>query len=226
MLELIDEPSLRGKTYVFEDRIEAGCLLAEKLRNIAILNEKTIVLAIPAGGVPVGFTIAKSLKIPFYAFIVRKIQIPWNTEAGFGALSLDGTILLNEGVTRHLGLTRTEIEECIEKTRKIVKERAKMFGTRKSLPNLRDKIVIFVDDGLASGFTMLTAIKAARKHNSRKVVVATPTASLSAIELLKPEADIIICLNIRGGPIFAVADAYKKWYDLSDEEVVAYLSEI
>lgn len=225
-MKLIDEPNLRDKTHVFKDRTEAGSLLAEKLRNMAILDEKTVVLAIPAGGVPVGFMIAKGLKLPFYVFIVRKIQIPWNTEAGFGALSLDGTILLNKEVTRHLGLTSTEIEECIEKTRKIVEDRAKMLGAEKPLPNFNDKIVILVDDGLASGFTMLTAIKAVRKHNPRKAIVTTPTASLSAIRLLKPNADIIICLNIRGGPIFAVADAYKKWYDLSDEEVATYLSKI
>ena len=93
------------------------------------------------------------------------------------------------------------------------------------MPQLRDKIVIFVDDGLASGFTMLAAARSARKSMPKNIVVAVPTASLGAIELLLPEADKIICLNIRSGPSFAVADAYENWYDLTEEEVLKILSE-
>ena len=87
------------------------------------------------------------------------------------------------------------------------------------MPDLTGKVVILVDDGLASGFTMLAAVRAVKEQSPKKVVVAIPTASLGAIELLAPEVDEIVCLNIRSGPSFAVADAYKNWYDLTDEEV-------
>ena len=90
-------------------------------------------------------------------------------------------------------------------------------------PDLKDKITIIVDDGLASGFTMLAAARSIKKNNPEKIVVAVPTASLRAIELLAPELDEIVCPNIRSGPVFAVADAYKNWYDLTDEEVTNIL---
>jgi putative phosphoribosyl transferase len=91
------------------------------------------------------------------------------------------------------------------------------------MPVLKDKVVILVDDGLASGFTMLAAARSARKRTPQKVIVAVPTASLGAVELLAPRVDEIVCLNIRSGSVFAVADAYKNWYDLTDEEVIKIL---
>ena len=94
------------------------------------------------------------------------------------------------------------------------------------MPQLRDKVVILVDDGLASGFTMLAAARSVRKSLPKSVVVAVPTASKSAIELLMPEVDKILCLNVRSGPSFAVADAYENWYDLTDEEVLKILKEV
>jgi putative phosphoribosyl transferase len=91
------------------------------------------------------------------------------------------------------------------------------------MPDLKDKTVILVDDGLASGFTMLAAARSARKRTPRKIIVAASTASMGAVELLAPEVDEIVCLNIRSGPVFAVSDAYKNWYDLTDEEVIKIL---
>ena len=93
------------------------------------------------------------------------------------------------------------------------------------MPNLKDKIVILVDDGLASGFTMLAAARSVKDKAPKKVIVAVPTASSGAIELLAPEVDEIICLNIRSGSSFAVADAYENWHDLTDEEVLKILKE-
>ena len=91
------------------------------------------------------------------------------------------------------------------------------------MPDLKDKVVILVDDGLASGFTMLAAARSSRRRHPKKMVVAVPTASVGAIKLLTSEVDEIVCLNIRSGPVFAVADAYKNWYDLTDEEVTKIL---
>ena len=169
--------------------------------------------------------VAKELGVPMDVVIVRKIQIPWNTEAGFGAVTWDGETVLNEPLVEQLDLTKEEIAESILKTKRNIQDRLRLFRQDKPMPHLRDKIVIFVDDGLASGFTMLAAARSARKSMPKNIVVAVPTASLGAIELLLPEADKIICLNIRSGPSFAVADAYENWYDLTEEEVLKILSE-
>ena len=217
--QIIEEPYLRERLNVFRDRFQAGNFLAQKLREYRG-KKNVIVLAVPAGGVPVGYVVAKELGVPMDVVIVRKIQIPWNTEAGFGAVTWDGETVLNEPLVEQLDLTKEEIAESILKTKRNIQDRLRLFRQDKPMPQLRDKIVIFVDDGLASGFTMLAAARSARKSMPKNIVVAVPTASLGAIELLLPEADKIICLNIRSGPSFAVADAYENWYDLTEEEVL------
>ncbi len=170
-----------------------------------------------------GFVVARELPVPMDVVVVRKVQIPWNPEAGFGAVTWDGEIVLNEGLVGHLGLTGKMIEESVLRTRKVIEERIRMFREERPMPDLGGKIVLLVDDGLASGFTMLAAARSVRKREPEKIVIAVPTASLGAINLLKTEVDEIVCLNIRTGPVFAVADAYKDWYDLSDEEVIEVL---
>ena len=220
--KIIEEPALRERLRVFRDRFQAGSLLAQKLREYSG-KEGVIVLAIPAGGVPVGYVVAKELGVPLDVVIVRKAQIPWNTEAGFGAVTWDGETVLNEPLVEQLGLTREEIEASISKTKRNIQERLRKFRGDKPMPQFRDKVVILVDDGLASGFTMLAAARAARKSMPKNIVVAVPTASSGAIELLMSEVEKIACLNIRSGPSFAVADAYENWYDLSDEEVLKIL---
>jgi putative phosphoribosyl transferase len=219
---IVDEPAYREKTYVFKDRNHAGQLLAEKLMEYST-QRNTVVLAVPSGGVPVGCTVSKLLGVPIEAVVVRKIQIPWNTEAGFGAMTWDGETVLNTELVDQLGLTEKVIQNSVRKCKEIIDERLKRFRGSKPLPDLGGKIVILVDDGLASGFTMLAAVRGIRKKKPGKIVVAIPTASLMAVELLLPEVDKLVCLNIRSGAVFAVADAYVNWYDLSDEEVVETL---
>jgi len=220
--KIIEEPALRERLHVFRDRFQAGSLLAQKLREYCG-KENVIVLAIPAGGVPVGYMVARELGVPMDVVIVRKAQMPWSTEAGFGAVTWDGETVLNEPLVEQLGLTREEIEASISKTKRNIQERLRKFRGDKPMPQFRDKVVILVDDGLASGFTMLAAARAARKSMPKNIVVAVPTASSGAIELLMSEVEKIACLNIRSGPSFAVADAYENWYDLSDEEVLKIL---
>ena len=222
--KIVEEPSYRERTFVFRDRFHAGKILAEKLREYGG-NRKAIVLAVPAGGVPVGYVVARELAVPMDVVVVRKVQIPWNPEAGFGAVTWDGEIVLNEGLVSDLGLTGKMIEESILKTRRIIQDRIRRFRGDSPMPDLGGKTVMLVDDGLASGFTMLAAARSVRKREPEKVMIAVPTASLRAVQLLGSEADEIVCLNIRSGPIFAVADAYRNWYDLSDEEVVKILEE-
>jgi putative phosphoribosyl transferase len=220
--KIIEETAFRDRTFVFRDRENAGKLLAEKLLKYADKG-KVIILALPAGGVPVGYEVAKELGVPMDVMVVRKIQIPWSTEAGFGALTWDGEMVLNEPLVAQLGLTREEIEESISKTRRTIQERLRKFRGDKPLPDLKGKTVILVDDGLASGFTMLAAARSARKSAPEKIIAAVPTGSIGAIKMLSSEVDEIVCLNIRTGSALAVADAYKNWYDLTDEEVIKIL---
>jgi putative phosphoribosyl transferase len=220
--KIIENPAYRDRVTVFRDRFQAGELLANKLQEYAG-NRNVIVLAVPAGGVPVGYTLAKEIAVPMDVVVVRKIQIPWNTEAGFGAITWDGKIVLNQALVEQLNLTEEEMQTAIFRTKRNVQERLRMFRGQKSMPDLKDKVVVLVDDGLASGFTMLAAARSVKEKAPKKVIIAVPTASLGAIELLAPEVDEIVCLNIRSGLSFAVADAYENWYDLTDEEVTNIL---
>ena len=221
--KLIEDSAYRDRVFVFQDRKQAGRLLSKKLVNYADNKEKLILLALPAGGVPVAYAVAKELCVRLSVMVVRKIQIPWNTEAGFGAVAWDGEVVLNEPLVEQLGLTDEEIQESLLKTNESIQERLRKFTVNKPMPNLKDKIVILVDDGLASGFTMLAAARSVKKGKPEKIVVAIPTASVNAISLLESEVDEIVCLNVRTGSSFAVADAYKNWYDLTDEEVIGIL---
>jgi len=201
--------------------MHAGALLADELQRQ--VGRGDILLALPAGGVPVGYAVARRLGIPLDIVIVRKIQIPWNTEAGFGAVAWDGSMVLNQTLVTELGLTSNQIEESISRTRQIVSERTQKFRGNRPLPNLRDHVILIVDDGLASGYTMAAAVESIGKQEPQEVIVAVPTGSREAVQLISSKADLVVCLNIRVGPVFAVADAYKEWYDLSDEGVIQYL---
>jgi len=225
MAEVVEEPSFRNRTYIFKDRFHAGDLLAEKLREYEG-REDAYVLAIPAGGVQVAFPLVKRLRLPLDLAVTRKLHVPWNREAGFGAVTWDGTIFLNEPLVSALGLTKEEIDSVVAEEKDEIRRRTKLFRGDKPFPDIRDKVVIIVDDGLASGFSMLATAKSIEERGTREIIVAVPTASLSAIDLLKPRVDKIVCLNIRTGPVFAVADAYREWYDLDDEDVVKLLSKL
>ena len=137
-------------------------------------------------------------------------------------MSFDGEKVLNQALIKRACLTEEIVKEQIRVTKEEIKRRMKVFGTKR-LPELKGKIVIITDDGLASGYTMLAAIKSVKKHKPRKLIVAVPTGNSEAIRLIGKEVDEIYCLNIRNELIFAVADAYKEWYDLSDEEVIEWL---
>jgi predicted phosphoribosyltransferase len=218
---LIEEISLRDRKYVFKDRSEAGRLLSRKL--VHYKGSDSIILAIPSGGVPVAIELKKELNIPMDLIIVRKIQIPGNPEAGFGAMSPDGEVILNRSLLRQIGLTKAEIKIQASKTESIIKQRGHVFRGDKPFPSIANKTVFIVDDGLASGYTMLAAIHFIRKKNPLKIVVVVPTASKRTVDSVLPEIDELVCLNIRSGYPFAVADAYENWYDLTDEEVLALL---
>jgi predicted phosphoribosyltransferase len=222
MAEIVDEPIFRNKVHVFDDRFHAGELLAKKLMEYKG-KKNAHVLAIPAGGVQVAFIVSKRLKIPVDLAITRKLHVPWNREAGFGAVSWSGTMFLNEPLIASLGLTGDDIDLCVAEEKEVIRRRMKKFRGDKPFPDLKDKTVIIVDDGLASGFSMLTTLKTIEQMEVKEKIVAVPTAPISAIDLIRSYADKVFCLNIRSGPVFAVADAYKEWYDLEDEDVIDFL---
>ena len=223
--KIIDEPDFRNRNRVFDDRFHAGELLSEKLEQYANIND-TYILAIPAGGVQVAVVVANRLKLPLDLAITRKIHVPWNKEAGFGAISWNGLVLLNEPLVASLGLSDKDVSRCVAEEKKIIKRRIERFRGNKPFPDLNNKNIIIIDDGLASGFSMLTTIYAVKLNKINKLTVAVPTASISAINLLKPNVDEIVCLNIRSGTFFAVAGAYKNWYDLDDEAVIELLKRV
>lgn len=222
MAEVVEEPGLRNRIHIFDDRFHAGKLLAERLIEYRS-REEACVLAIPAGGVQVAYIVAERLELPLDVVITRKLHIPWNKEAGFGAVSWDGQIRINKPLAAALGLTQEDIERSVVEEKEVIKRRLEMYRGKRPFPVLRGKIVIVVDDGLASGFSMLTTLKVLEQRGVEETVVAVPTAPESAINLIRMSANKIVCLNIRSGPFFAVADAYKVWYDLENGEVVSIL---
>ena len=224
MAKIIEEKELRNKNYVFRDRIHAGELLARKLKfYIKDIKGASIVLAIPSGGVPVGNAIAKELGVPLDLIIVRKLPIPYNTEAGFGSVSWDGEVKLNDKLVSGLQLSGEEIGKAIDKVKRELDKRMELFRDNRPFPELKGMTVIIVDDGLASGYTILAAISSVKKHYPSKIIVAIPTASKNAIDLVSPYVDEVFCLNIRETTIFAVADAYQEWHDLTEQEVLKIL---
>jgi len=218
---IIEDPNLRNGSWVYQDREEAGAYLAGFLEEYR--GKGAIVLAIPSGGVPVGLAVSSHLGLPFDLLIVRKIPIPGNPEAGFGALSLEGDMVLNPSLVRTLGLSAGEIEELARPVREELAKRNGLFRQGRPWPEIKGKEAILVDDGLASGYTMMAAARNVRKREPEKIVVAVPTASASTVKLISTEVEVIVCPNIRSGYSFAVADAYRRWRDLTEEEVMGML---
>jgi putative phosphoribosyl transferase len=210
----------RDKRYIFADRWDAGLSLADMLSSTYGRIKNGIVLAIPSGGVPVGMKVSETLDLSFDLAIVRKLQIPGNPEAGFGAMTLDGSVFFNEPLLAGLNLSRARIEEEKERVRNELIVRNNLFRKGRTFPSLKGKIVIIVDDGIASGYTMLASVYMAKEQTALKTIVAVPTAPMTSIEKVAPKVDAVFCLNIRTGPYFAVAEAYRQWYDLSQEEVL------
>lgn len=219
-----EDPELRDARGIYRDRRDAGRRLAALLQREIALERPTI-LAIPAGGVPVGIELARAFGAKLRLAIVRKIQIPWNPEAGFGAVAWDGSILLNEPLVMAIGLPEEEIEECIQHARNSVRERMEEFREMQAGEEIAGREVVVTDDGLASGFTMLAAVRASIRFRAERVVVAVPTSSVNAAELVSQEADELVCSNIRYTRAFAVADAYRHWHDLGEDDVMHLLED-
>ena len=210
---------LREQRHIFADRFEAGETLAAMLQAEYAHIPEGMVLAIPSGGIPVGIRVSQILGLPLDLLIARKLQIPGNPEAGFGAMALDGTTFYNNALLAQLRLRSSQIEAEKQRVDLELQKRNALLRAGRPFPDLIGKKVILVDDGLASGFTMLASVDMAKKAKAREMIVAVPTAPQHSVERILSEVDRIYCANITTGPYFAVAEAYRNWYDLSEKEV-------
>jgi predicted phosphoribosyltransferase len=206
-------PRLRECQSVFRDRTHAGRCIADMIKG-----SDAVVLGIPAGGIPVAAVVARALGLSLDVAVVSKITLPWDTEAGYGAVAFDGSWLLNEALIVRSGLNREQVQAGIDKTRIKVAERVRRLHGGKPMPDLSKKTVIVVDDGLASGYTMRVTADALTRCNVGQIVVAVPTGHAAAVEEIARQVHTLYCPNIRSGPRFAVADAYANWTDVSESE--------
>lgn len=220
---IVEMPGLRDHTRVFAERHDAGRVLAELMEEFR--GADALVLGIAAGGVPVAAPLARALALKLDVAVVSKITLPWNPEAGFGAVAFDGTVRLNKALMERLPLSEEEVANGIEATREKVRLRVRELRGEGTVPPVQGRTAILVDDGLASGFTMMTAIDAVRGGNPARMIVAVPTASADAVRRIVDDVDCVYCCNIRSGLRFAVAEAYENWYEVPLHEVQQLLRE-
>ncbi len=204
---------------MFKHREDAGKKLGKKLMEFK--DNSTIVLAIPRGGVEVGANVARIINADFSLIISRKLPFPDNPESGFGAIAEDGSIFLHEKASRWL--EKDKINNIISKQKREIDRRKKILRSNTTFPNINDKKVILVDDGIAMGSTMIASIKMCKKRNPNKIVVASPVSGTVVAEKINDLVDKTVILE---KPTFfrAVAQVYENWYDVSDEEVIDILN--
>ena len=183
------------------------------------------VLAIPNGGVPVALEVASALEADLDLVISRKIPIPLTPEGGFGAIADDGTMILNEAAVKRIGLSQQQIEYEASKVRTEIKQRSILYKGDRPLVIVSGKTVIIIDDGLASGITMTAAVESVRHRRPKEIVVAVPVAPAMALKQVEKVADKVVTCAKALTPEFHIADYYRYWYDLSDDEVVRYLNQ-
>jgi putative phosphoribosyl transferase len=222
VVRLLEDPACRNRRAVFQNRPEAGKRLAAFMKGHLEIRGP-LVCAIPAGGVPIAFELALAFRSRMFLGIVRKLKVPWNPEAGFGSVTWDGEVFLNHGLVRALGLSEEDIRHVVQETKVNIAQRIDVFTKGRPIPDLGGRTVIITDDGLASGYTMKAAIESIRKKHPESIIVAVPTGSTGAVAVISGISDIVICLNLKDGFPFAVADAYRNWRDLDDREIVKYL---
>jgi predicted phosphoribosyltransferase len=205
----------------FRDRAEAGRVLAEQLRQYAGRDD-VVVLGLPRGGVPVAFEVARALGAPLDVFLVRKLGVPGHEELAFGAIATGGTRVLNEEVVESLGIPLEWIEAIDAKERRELERRDRAYRGERPPPDLAGRTVILVDDGLATGSTMVAAVRAVREDDPARVVVAVPVADPDVCAALNAEADEGVCLQTPR-PLRAVGAWYEDFSQTTDAEVRALL---
>lgn len=205
---------------MFKDRIDAGQKLSQQLQQFG-LNQNAIVVGLARGGVVVAAAIAKALHLPLDIIVVRKLGAPQNPELAIGAIA-EESVYLDKEIIQSLNIFEQYIQEIIEKEKKIAIDRSKKYRHLKEKLNLKDKIVILVDDGIATGSTMKASIIAIQRQKPRKIIIAVPIAPIETIEKLKKEVDQCICLYSPDN-FMAVGQFYELFPQVEDSEITFLL---
>lgn len=208
---------------LFLNRHHAGKELAKKLLHFQDMSD-AIVLALPRGGVPVAYEVAKTLNLSLDIFLVRKLGVPFHQELAMGAIASGGVRILNESVISSYRIDAEDIEKVYIREKKELERREKLYRNGQEPLDVFDKTVILVDDGLATGSTMLAAVQGVRKLNPKKIVVAAPVAAQSTCEYLQQIADEVVCCETPED-FFGVGMWYKDFTQTTDDEVKSLLEE-
>lgn len=206
----------------FTDRVEAGRLLAREL-SLRNIGNKAVVLALARGGVPVGFEVADRLHIPLDVIVARKLGVPWQPELAMGAVA-GAARIIDEGMIRELGISEDDVEEITRRESEEMARRETLYRGGKPALDVRGNTAILVDDGLATGSTMIAAVRHVRALNPDRVIVAVPVGSGQACGRLRREADEVVCLAVPQ-PFYAVGEWYRSFAQVSDAEVQHLLAE-
>lgn len=210
-----------GREMIFKNRKEAGERLAQKLLHYKN-SPNAIVLGLARGGIAVACEIAKKLNLPLNVLVPRKIGSPDNPELGIGAIAEDGEIWLNESFIRSLEILDSWIEDAAQKARKLADERLAKYRKIAPLDLLEDKIILLIDDGVATGATMLVEIQSLRKKRVRQIIAISPVAAADAWIAIEKASDQAICLNITDH-FLSVSQFYMDFPQVEDEEVLLLL---
>ncbi len=208
---------------VFENRYDAGRKLAEKLTGYT--GKQVMVLGIPNGGVAVALSVALSLNADLDLVISRKIPLPLSPEGGFGSVTDDGTMILNEEVVRQAGLTRQQINYQVGQVRADIRSRSLLYHGERPPLSITGRTVIIVDDGLASGYTMRAAIESLRHRKPEGIIAAVPVGPEHVVEEIRGVADKVVTCAVGTESPFYVSDYYRYWHDITDGEVLHCLKE-
>jgi putative phosphoribosyl transferase len=207
----------------FRDRTEAGRVLAEKLRHHAGRSD-VLVLALPRGGVPVAFEVARALDAPLDVFVVRKLGVPGHEEYAMGALAAGGVRVLDGSVIEQLRIPHSAVDRVVEREQLELARRERLYRGERPPPAVEGRTVILVDDGLATGSTMRAAAAALRSRKPARLVVAVPVAAPAACEDFRAEVDETVCA-LTPEPFYAVGQWYRDFSQTTDDEVRALLEQ-
>ncbi len=207
----------------FRDRADGGRQLAGLL-NAYAGRDDVVVLALPRGGVPVGFEVARELRAPLDVFLVRKLGVPGHPELAMGAIASGGVRVLSEDLISELAIPRSVVEQVAAREQFELERRDRAYRGDRVMPPLHGRTVILVDDGLATGATMEAAVRAARMHAPARIVVAVPVGAEETCARLRKTADEVVCASTPE-PFRAVGLWYDRFDQTTDEEVVALIQE-